>query len=690
MKSEEKRFYVDANLLKAYTQNGKRYVVTRSSNTLYDTKGDGLEREALEEASSAAVRSRAPLLETHWSTFPIGLCVKANVVFNPTKNSFEWFQHFELDERNPFADILYNETIEGKNDRLLSVGGHISHQKPGAVQHVFENGQMRRRVRHFRYDHTCTARPAFAVNKDTGFVEAIMKTLTDGEDSKMDSLAIFSGPSDKKLPKNVRQMTKKQRTIWVNVWNSSFRSCEAKRKKGGGSYTDSRGTKRSSAKDCEALAFASANGVAKKSKSNSAIAGFVFGVEAALASESEITFEQRCKGISDLLESSGFDVDQFPESLRPLVQKHAAALLSTHGNATTANSVVSSESSAGTITDNANTGEWTDKTQGEVLTSFYSELGLAVLHSEEDDSATQRGDEGISMADNAKKTAPSNAAGSAGTDNAVVDSKTQESATGILSNFVQGLRSLGILKEAESSTVLLSAKPDDGEGEGEASDADETGTEEGGSEGEGSGTEGGEETPGAEDKNGEGEETGEESGEGEGEEGSSDGESDGSEEGSGSESAGASATKSSKTPTNPLAAMASDGTDMAKQILVGMLGALSSEELRKTFTPDENKGVELFMKTLTATAAEAVREGLKSELGGKASASDVANLKKSVDKIGARLDRVATLSGVSANVDTEENNGSGGDRDPGSFEGLFAGVTTQITPGRSGEPADAQ
>lgn len=60
----------------------------------------------------------------------------------------------------------------------------------------------------------------------------------------------YSGPSDKSLPKNVKELGDKQRRQWVHIFNSTHAACQ---KKGG--------------EDCESVAFERANGVLKKGSS---------------------------------------------------------------------------------------------------------------------------------------------------------------------------------------------------------------------------------------------------------------------------------------------------------------------------------------------------------------------------------------------------------------------------------------
>lgn len=57
----------------------------------------------------------------------------------------------------------------------------------------------------------------------------------------------FSGPSDSKLPNNVKVLPVADRRRWVAVWNSSYAACQ-----------------RDNGEDCEATAFRQANGVLKR------------------------------------------------------------------------------------------------------------------------------------------------------------------------------------------------------------------------------------------------------------------------------------------------------------------------------------------------------------------------------------------------------------------------------------------
>lgn len=64
----------------------------------------------------------------------------------------------------------------------------------------------------------------------------------------------YSGPSDAKLPKNVKALPINQRRRWVSVWDSSFSRCQ-----------------REGGKDCESVAFRLANGVVLKERDMSSV-----------------------------------------------------------------------------------------------------------------------------------------------------------------------------------------------------------------------------------------------------------------------------------------------------------------------------------------------------------------------------------------------------------------------------------
>ena len=105
----------------------------------------------------------------------------------------------------------------------------------------------------------------------------------------------YTGPGDDKLPSNVQELPEDKRAIWVNVFNSALAKCE---EEGG--------------EDCEARAFAQANGVAMKESANDALA------EAATLKAKALAL---VRDMASLLEER-----TLPESVRKEIEDVRAAL----------------------------------------------------------------------------------------------------------------------------------------------------------------------------------------------------------------------------------------------------------------------------------------------------------------------------------------------------------------------------
>lgn len=106
----------------------------------------------------------------------------------------------------------------------------------------------------------------------------------------------YSGPDDDKLPEAVQKLPESKRAIWVNVWNSAYKRCKDE---GGGD-------------ECEASAFAQANGVAMKESAGEAL------TEAA-------TLKAKCQALAR--EMAAILADRtLPESLRKEIQDVQTAL----------------------------------------------------------------------------------------------------------------------------------------------------------------------------------------------------------------------------------------------------------------------------------------------------------------------------------------------------------------------------
>lgn len=180
-----KQFSFDVNLQQAYkSPEGKMHVVGIASDDMEDRTGDRMSSKAINSMVQQAKKSRLPLLDNHKSTFGFGATYDASAK-KVTKNGKTVTQltvDFELNERYPQAQDLFDEVNSGKAQKQLSIGGFLPLDNPKAVSFENNGSRVTRRIDEILLEHIATTRPGMAAVPRTKFVGAIIKDIFGSED----------------------------------------------------------------------------------------------------------------------------------------------------------------------------------------------------------------------------------------------------------------------------------------------------------------------------------------------------------------------------------------------------------------------------------------------------------------------------------------------------------------------------
>lgn len=182
MSDSNKTFEFDVTLSKAYkADDGKMHVIGVASDDDVDLTGDKMHEKALESMVSQAKKNKLPLLDSHHGTFGFGHTHDAHLQKKGGKR--EYVVDFALDERYPQAHDLYNEVAAGHSQKQLSIGGHLNRADPEAVEHEVDQktGRYARTIKKITLDHIATTRPKRAAVPGARFLDAIVKSVFDGE-----------------------------------------------------------------------------------------------------------------------------------------------------------------------------------------------------------------------------------------------------------------------------------------------------------------------------------------------------------------------------------------------------------------------------------------------------------------------------------------------------------------------------
>lgn len=180
--SSNKTFAFDVTLSKAYkADDGKMHVIGVASDDDVDLTGDKMHEKALESMVTQAKKNKLPLLDSHHGTFGFGHTHDAHIQKKGGKR--EYVVDFELDDRYPQAHDLYNEVSSGTSQKQLSIGGHLNRADPEAVEHEVDKktGRYARTIKKITLDHIATTRPKRAAVPGARFIDAIVKSVFDGE-----------------------------------------------------------------------------------------------------------------------------------------------------------------------------------------------------------------------------------------------------------------------------------------------------------------------------------------------------------------------------------------------------------------------------------------------------------------------------------------------------------------------------
>jgi len=185
-----KQFSFDVNLQQAYkSPEGKMHVVGIASDDMEDRTGDRMSLKAINSMVRQAKQSRLPLLDNHKSTFGFGHTFDASAkrVKKGDKTVTQLAVDFELDERYPQAQDLFNEVNSGKAEKQLSIGGFLPTDNPKAVAFENNGSKVVRRIDEIMLEHIATTRPGMAAVPRTKFVGAIIKDIFGDDDNLPDA-----------------------------------------------------------------------------------------------------------------------------------------------------------------------------------------------------------------------------------------------------------------------------------------------------------------------------------------------------------------------------------------------------------------------------------------------------------------------------------------------------------------------
>lgn len=188
-----KSFDFDVTLEKAYTDGeGVMHVIGIASDDEVDRTGDKMADAALQSMADQCKKNKIPLLDSHHSTFGIGHTHDAAIVKKVGRR--ELSVDFALDKRYPQATDLYKEVENGKSAKQLSIGGNINRADDEAVCYEVDlkTKQYCRVIKKITLDHIATTRPKRAAVPGTRFIQAIVKSIFDGEELDVMKIAALN------------------------------------------------------------------------------------------------------------------------------------------------------------------------------------------------------------------------------------------------------------------------------------------------------------------------------------------------------------------------------------------------------------------------------------------------------------------------------------------------------------------
>ncbi len=160
-----------APFLKAYEEGGDMFVVVKASDTSVDRDGECISPALIEKMKRLAKEGKIVLLESHKSTFPLGVSVG---VEEPENDPNAFYPIFKLDREHPLAAYLFKKIKEGGVDFGVSVGGRFPKVRWTLEQ---KSGRPITEVIDVDIDHVAFTRRGYEANPNTGIVRAIIKEL---------------------------------------------------------------------------------------------------------------------------------------------------------------------------------------------------------------------------------------------------------------------------------------------------------------------------------------------------------------------------------------------------------------------------------------------------------------------------------------------------------------------------------
>jgi hypothetical protein len=186
-KSEKDEFSFSAPLNKAYTDdNDEMHVIAVVSDTSEDREDDKVSKDGLEHMAEQIKEKEVGIKDYHETAFSFGEAVDARVIeVEKDERTYHALEvDFLLDSQWPQSQALYQEVAEGDCDKQLSIGGEIDRSDPGAIRYVVERGSRKRVIDRINLDHIAATPAGLAANEGTYFVDAVMKTLDENEQTE--------------------------------------------------------------------------------------------------------------------------------------------------------------------------------------------------------------------------------------------------------------------------------------------------------------------------------------------------------------------------------------------------------------------------------------------------------------------------------------------------------------------------
>lgn len=172
---------------------GAPHIIGVASSDSLDSYGEYFSLSALSDMVEYAKTRKdrkeeglVDLRETHWDTFSMGTLFDGWLDKNAATDRIEFYLDVELKEEDNHAMELFNNIIDGVEDKQMSVGGWIDWVKGDDAfeweerEFEDEDGNIITfwvgRINHFILEHVAVTLPGWAANDDTRFIDALLRT----------------------------------------------------------------------------------------------------------------------------------------------------------------------------------------------------------------------------------------------------------------------------------------------------------------------------------------------------------------------------------------------------------------------------------------------------------------------------------------------------------------------------------